>query len=445
MPMRTIFDHVAKTAGTSVKEAIATAIGERGELVDQGYPHHILVTNAGRRRFIGAHMWFYPGERLAADWYYSAVVRDPLDRFLSHYYFYRLHRQHVLSGMTSDPAFVAAAMHRDLDSYLSDSSTDVRRTYTNFQSHHFACRMCDRPDDLNDGQLLDAAIASLEEYDLVGVYSDLQGFVDVYCHDLSVPTVLLPRLNITAERKSVDDLPKALRDKLAASNAVDAALCNWAIFHSSRRRLGGASIRSVGSRQAAPEAAAVSFGTKEIQIVSVTCQRRNGEVPQVASGERVDVLLTCLAKSSEADLTVGIAIRNSEGNIVGATNTKFTNTRISIAEPQEFTIHIGFAAALAAGDYKIAVALHKGLVHFDGCYHWLDDAARFRVGPGLNADGNINASIVIAIEEMKRHAGALPHSSVSPTASGWARPWLGLMTLGKRGNGSGGRIGERGA
>lgn len=406
MAVRTIFDHIAKTAGTSVKEAIAAAIGERSELVDQGYPHHIAVTNAGQRRFIGCHMWFYPGERLAAGWYYSTVLRDPSDRFLSQYYFHRQHREDVLNATIFDPVAVAA-VHQDLDSYLADNSPDVRRSYSNFQAYHFACRMCDRPDDLSERQLLDAAIASLEDYDLVGVHSDIQGFVDAYCQAMGVPNVSAPRLNVTSERKGIDALPNELKNKLFASNTVDIELYHWARSRFFLRHRNGIAISSPGSRQTATEAAELSFGTREIQIVSVTCQGRKDGLPQVTGADRVDARLTCLAKIGEPDLTVGVAIRNSDGNVVASTNTKLMHTHIAISEPQEFTIHIGFSALLAAGDYKITVALHKGITHLDGCYHWLDDAARFRVAPGLNADGDVNASIAIEIREMARHSTSM--------------------------------------
>ncbi len=396
MASRTIFDHIAKTAGTSVKEAIATAIGERCELADTGYPHHVAVANAGRRRFIGCHMWFYPGEHLAAGWYYSTVLRDPLDRFLSQYYYHRQLRQHVLNGTIFDPAAVAA-IHKSLDEYLLDDSIDVRRSHTNFQAHHFACRICARPDDLNEDQLLDAAMASLEDYDLVGVHGDLQGFIDVYCQDMGVPPVPIPRLNVTQGGKGTGTLPDALKDRLAKSNAVDTALYDWACSRFSLRRQGGVARNRPGSRQTAPEAAELNFGTKEIQIMSVTCQGVQDDLPQLANGECMDIKLGCLAKVSEPDLTVGIAIRNSAGDTVASTNTKLMNAQIAIPEPQEFVVRVGFSALLSAGDYKITVALHKGLTHMDGCYHWLDSAARFRVLPGMNAAGDINASIVIAL------------------------------------------------
>src|SRR5665213_3542489 len=89
---RTIFDHLPKTAGTSVRAALSNALEDSGDLVETPCPHHIALREGSARRYIAAHLWFYPGEMLAHDWYYATVVRDPIDRFVSQYYFYRSHR-----------------------------------------------------------------------------------------------------------------------------------------------------------------------------------------------------------------------------------------------------------------------------------------------------------------------------------------------------------------
>jgi len=34
---------------------------------------------------------------------------------------------------------------------------------------------------------------------------------------------------------------------------------------------------------------------------------------------------------------------------------------------------------LGIGAYSLTLALHKGLTHHEGCYHWLDNAAFFAV------------------------------------------------------------------
>jgi hypothetical protein len=394
MNTRTIFDHIPKTAGTSVKEAIAAAIGERGELTDVCYPHHIAVAKAGERRFVGSHLWFFPGEKLASDWHYSTMLRDPLDRFLSLYYFHRQHRNQVEDGTMIDPV-VITAVRKDMDAYLADELPDVKRSYTNFQAYHFASRVCDRPDELNDSQLLDAAIASMEEYDLVGVFGDTQGFVDQYCHDLGLPQQTLPQLNVTRDRKFHHDFAPALIDKLRSNNAVDYALYGWAKSRFSQHRRTGASSVAVRKRESADAAGQLSFGTRDIEILSAFCAGGESGVGTVSAGGKMDIRIACRARVSEPDLTAGIAIRNAAGDSVCGINSRMLNQTLSVPGTQIFTLGISFDALLPAGDYWLTVALHKGLSHLDGCYHWLENAVRFTVQPGAY-EGDIHATVKMA-------------------------------------------------
>ena len=327
---KTIFDHVPKTAGTSVKEALAAAIGERGELPGVSYPHHVLIASAGMRRFLGSHIWFFPGDRLAPEWYYCTLLRDPVDRFLSQYYFHRAHREQVLAGSMTDPV-VIAAVNQELEDYLADKSPDVLRSYVNFQATHFARRLCDDPATLSDAALLETAISSLEEYDLVGVVSDTQGFIDTYCQDLGLPRQTLPTLNVTQNRKRERDISAELTNHIKVSNRVDHALCEWAaqrfqeqrhqissFFTLSERR--GETQRgrpqrhqqAIQAKQATQATqAAANFGTREIELLSASCLGQHSRSSSVSAGEVVSVQLSCHAFIDEEDLTIGIGVRDA--------------------------------------------------------------------------------------------------------------------------------------
>jgi len=38
-----------------------------------------------------------------------------------------------------------------------------------------------------------------------------------------------------------------------------------------------------------------------------------------------------------------------------------------------------FPLNLAPGKYTVTVAIHKGQVHSEGCYHWADNITQFQV------------------------------------------------------------------
>jgi len=384
---RTVFDHIPKTGGTSVAAVIARAVGEETRLAESTYPHHVIIASAGERRFIGAHIWFYAGERLSAGWFYATLLRDPVDRFLSQYHFQRQHREQVLSGAIND--FVtAASVRQELETYLEDASSDIRRSYTNAQACHFAARLCERPHELPDRQLLEASIASLEDYDLVGVHDDIQGFADSYCRALGQPEQALPRLNATRERKFEHELSRQVRDRLRLANAVDFALLDWARLHS-----GIAPARSPDRRAAAVNGA--NFGTREIEILAADFQGDEKSTHIAVSPQRISVRLTCRSRIVERDLTVGVAIRDSDGTTVAGANSKTLQIPIEIAKPQNFVLRISFNAAFPAGAYAVTFALHKGLTHLDRCYHWVDNAVQFSVEQGQDSEAGIELTIAM--------------------------------------------------
>ncbi|MES2103211.1 MAG: Wzt carbohydrate-binding domain-containing protein [Pseudomonadota bacterium] len=404
---KTIFDHVPKTAGTSIKEALAAAIGERGELPGTSYPHHVLVATGGARRFIGSHIWFFPGDKLAADWYYCTLLRDPVDRFLSQYYFHRAMRSEVLEGSMIDPVVIAAVRHK-LEDYLADDSGDVRRSYVNMQATHFARRFCDAPETLDEAKLLDAAISSLEEYDLVGVFSDSQGFVDAYCRDLALPRQTLPVLNVTRDRKQSGDIPASLIQHVRASNKVDLALYDWAerrflrqrddiarSVHGSERR-----NRIAGNRAQhcdSEKDSAVNFGSRQIELMAAHCLGRQSGSATIRAGETVTVQLSCHAFAAEDDLTIGIGVRDSNGTTVCSGNTKILGIAMAVQANKSLQLAISFDAWLPAGEYRVTLALHKGITHLDGCYHWVENATRFTVTGEAQAPAATSADSTIRI------------------------------------------------
>lgn len=402
MKLRTIFDHIPKTAGTSVIAAMGRAIGESGTLPEPVYPHHVVLASAGAHRFRAAHMWFHPHEALGADWFYATLLRDPIDRFLSQYYFHRAHREHVLRGEVTDPVAIGA-VHLGLEDYLSSDSPDLKRSYTNLQAAHFARRVCDDPESLDNDELLDAAIASLDEYDLVGVFDDPQGFVDLYCNALSVPRQVLPHMNATMRRLQADELSGSLLQYLLHCNGADLALYAWACrrFAACRNKEVHFLSKQLRERKEAESAktvpSSVNFGSREIEIIAAECSSRESGSSSIAAGEEMVVTLHCRASIPEPDLTAGIAVRSSDGSTVFGTNSRLLDIPLAISSPSDFTLMMTFAPPAEAGEYYVTLALHKGLTHVDGCYHWIDNAVSFSVTGGAANSPEKNEQVVFTL------------------------------------------------
>jgi hypothetical protein len=285
----------------------------------------------------------------------------------------------------ADPV-VIGAVQLDMDDYLSAHSPDLQRSYTNLQANHFARRVCDDPANLGDENLLDAAIASLDEYDLVGVFADPQGFVDLYCDALAVPRQIVPHMNITASRRFAGEMSGAVLRRLLHCNGVDLALYAWACqrFAAHRNKTPKTSARracanTFDETRHPEQQSGPNFGTRDIEIVAVDCRGSLSNTTVVAPGESMIVTLHCRARVTEPELTAGLAVRDGKGATVFGTNSRLCAVPLAVASPGEFTLILDFDPSTEAGEYSLVLALHKGLTHVDGCYHWIDNAATFTV------------------------------------------------------------------
>ena len=82
------FDHIPKTAGTSLQQFFVEAFGD--EMVTpplKGLKYNQAISVYGNRRVIAGHFQFIPGESLPADYISATVLRDPRERTLSEYFF----------------------------------------------------------------------------------------------------------------------------------------------------------------------------------------------------------------------------------------------------------------------------------------------------------------------------------------------------------------------
>jgi len=342
---------------------------------------------------------------LSAPWYYCTLLREPVDRLLSNYYYYRaLGRQHALDTNYqphSDP-LVQAAVDNELEAYLAIDNTLITRSYTNLQASHFAKRLVAYPDALSKSALLQAAIASLEEFELVGVFEDVRGFVDVVAKDLGREPARVPRLNITFDRLAVNEVPEALAAKLREANDVDTKLYEWArqqfaerkrYFETPEGRERVAANReecrqleAAGMGSAEERDPSMEFGTREAALVAVNCIGEHSGTDEILSGETLDLIIECKALLTLEDVTIGVAIRDSRGQLVYGINTRLLGLKITMAAKEPFSQRLTLRTPLAPGVYHVTVALHRGVSHMEGCYHWKERAATFKVvGKGGHA------------------------------------------------------------
>jgi hypothetical protein len=142
------------------------------------------------------------------------VLREPVDRIASHYFYARRNPMHYLHEQIHQE-------NLSLKDYIEgDISHELRNHYT----LHFSG--LSREEAERDPEVaIQKAVAGLKRYDLVGFQDDLSAFVEQL---RSAAKLRLPfpkkMVNVTKDRRSVDDLDEEIREAIERANALDLRL-----------------------------------------------------------------------------------------------------------------------------------------------------------------------------------------------------------------------------
>src|SRR5579864_7940730 len=82
------FDHVPKTGGTSFHRVLVEWFGE--DHVSQpiaGERFADVIAQYRHKAVISGHVHYHPGDKLATSRVNVTIIRDPIDRALSQYYY----------------------------------------------------------------------------------------------------------------------------------------------------------------------------------------------------------------------------------------------------------------------------------------------------------------------------------------------------------------------
>lgn len=224
-PGRIIFDHLPKTAGTAVAHWLmdelglgcvtSTLIGEHRDLIRQ---------YGGLYSIISAHMHFarYPG--LDARYQYITLLREPVDRTLSQLYF--LLNNHDDSQIPELRAMVKQFIDSDgadIDNRLLNGNlfNDAFNAGTSnpYVEHFYSIN---GHNGMSDDEKIACALATIRQYDVVGLYENLPAFLADVSALLGVAvSQQFARINVTKQRPDIAQLSPALRNRIEDLNRLD--------------------------------------------------------------------------------------------------------------------------------------------------------------------------------------------------------------------------------
>ena len=398
---RIYFHHIPKTAGTSLREYLIARLGERNvaPALRSGRMRDAL-REYDRFAVITGHLDVIPGDRLPEDRISVTLLREPIDRVVSAFYFER-HAYH--GGRRS-----AERGGGDLETWLT-SLDEAAQLEMNAQLAALWPLAWDALQAPTVDEQIAAARRALDRFDVVGLQSAMdESLVMIATRAHLAPPDEAPYANRTPGRPPRRELPAGVVRRLEAILAADIEIHEYALRLFGQRRLHllrtAALSRAAAPAHAAAPAAelAVDAGmaqpptraeddertqtadrprasaSQPVRIDAVAIRGEISEASYLQVGETAVVVLRIASTIPVDDLNVGFSIRDATDALVFATNTRCLGERVTVSAGSYEAI-FRFPNDLGLGDYRISASLHSGASVVDSYLHHVDDACEFFV------------------------------------------------------------------
>jgi len=395
MNLKIIFDHIPKTAGTSIHSILREFFLDYLTLASVSN-NHSTALKFNRNNSFGGHIFFHEYEKLSSDHLYCTVLRDPITRFISQYNFSRQVATLILSIKDQsnihwhDPQ-VSMSLNLTLDEYISTHHESLLlHTYSNVQSKHFAARMSSCTGTMNDKDLLDAAIESLEDYWLVGFTEELPVFIQSLAKTLNVKAPEIKKLNITNASFKTQLPNSKILQRLNQCNKVDTQLLAWAKQRFELSRTQKLKRTAKDWNACKQKIDTDQYGTREITI-------NNIHYYQSKLTQNLLLEFDLISSIQTNNLTIGFQISDENFNTIFGTNTRLLNLDFEIKQYGRYKCRIEMMPICENGYYNLTLAAHQDLIHLNYCYHWINYPNRIPIFKHKNA--KIWAPAIQLVEE----------------------------------------------
>ena len=204
-----IFPRIPKTGSTTLKQIV---IAQYGKSKLHGNPmrlNQVPFKKRKRIRIVYGHAYYGLHELLHAPSVYVVMLREPIDRVVSHYYFVKGYKHHSLHILANSMSF---------DEYLARP-----------EAEHDICNIQTTIGTFSQDDLLRAAKSNLRTC-IVGLTEYFAESVETYARILNWegPFATHRRLRTTAVRPLLSELPKDTLRTLRELNELDIELYNYA-------------------------------------------------------------------------------------------------------------------------------------------------------------------------------------------------------------------------
>ena len=373
--------HLPKTGGTTLRHHLINQLGEHKVTPAlNGMRLTDALVEWDQMEAISGHFSTRHGDRLPSDRFSFTILRDPVDRFLSDFYFSKIdNSRRPLDGRTHA---------LDLDPYL-DSLTDRERQGFPLQLEMLYPLGTNSQCILTQSEKLSAALSALELFNSIAIIDELEDFTCMLDAKFHWPLKPTPWVNVTSYRPSLNDLSASQRNRLKLLLEPEMELYKRAkdIFKKQRRFLlsqtqSGIEVDSVfevtESAQDQNTLSPKNFGDLSCRITAV---RVNGAISgegRAMSGEQISISIGFEANVSVASLNIGIAIKDDRGVLMFGTNSMLLGEVFSLTKGR-YVATYRMLNRMPIGKYHLDAALVPTETHYEGCYNWIEHAASFDV------------------------------------------------------------------
>jgi Sulfotransferase family. len=376
--------HLPKTGGSAIRHHLIEQMGvSRVSPSIVGVRLKDALLQWSQHDAISGHFFLHQADKLPADRRAITVLRNPIDRFLSDYFF----GKNDNAGRLLD-----ARRHAlDLDAYLESLSPQEQDGFS-LQMEMLYPLGTQSQARLSADERLAAAISALDAFRLVGVQDELEDFASMLDTYFSWTPTPLALENVTSRRIHADSLrPHQLRS-LHMLLEREFELYSQAKYRFKRDRrsfiarpsgpVDGAPVNVRKTDIQSVDAFAIkvpaTFGDKRCTVKEVFVSGEISGRGCVAVGEQMIISIKILANEAIDELNIGIAIKDERGLLIFGTNSMLLGDIYSL-EPGEYTAQFRMLNRAGQGHYGVDIALIRTLSHYDGCYHWLEEATFFDV------------------------------------------------------------------
>lgn len=234
-----LFTHIPKTAGKLITDIVGQQFADEERFLflfdDTFYDEYKRQRGTDRYqklRFFAGHLSYDLIELVAPDYTFT-FLREPVDRVLSCYFYWRqVHKNDMTTdfdgnlGHLIDPE---VDWEDDLMRHLQNPYTGKSLELLNTQTWQIASNLYNRKP-WSEREILKRAKEHIDSFDFVGIYEELESdMISLFQeHGWQVPSTF-QHMNKTEGRKQISEVSSSILEAIRSANELDIELYNYVL------------------------------------------------------------------------------------------------------------------------------------------------------------------------------------------------------------------------